>query len=349
MNMNTMMATENDNNKQHPQQQQQQQQQQKKNRQRTVIFIDNSIPIPFLYDPHHPEDSYQLGFSLSTGIRKRLDEFNPTIVHVTVPDVTCLHVIQYARERQLPLMGTYHSNIPDYFSHYAGLGWLKYVVAAYVRHQYNFLQTLFVPTPFVRRRVTTEEHYRFHEVTNLNVWGRGVDLTKFHPSRRSQAFRAKFGFTPDDIVLLWVGRLVPEKRPDVFARVVRRLAEEGVPFVKALVVGAGPCEDVVKSLPNTVFAGWMDGEELATAYASADIFLFPSAVETFGNVTLEAAASGLPLVVDSGCSGHLVEHGVTGYACGGGDNNTCSGKAGIININNKLDDDDNAYYDATLR
>jgi len=285
---------------------------------RTVIFLDNSIPIPFLHDPNNPEDSYHLGFSLSNAVRKKLDDFGPTIVHVTVPDVTCMHLIQYARAQQLPLMGTYHSNIPDYFTHYPGIGWLKHIVAGYERHQYNFLQALFVPTPFIRRHLTVEEHYRFDKITDLKVWGRGVDLERFHPSHRSETFRKRYGFATDDVVVAWVGRLVPEKRPDIFAYVVRRLAAEGIPF-KALVVGAGPCEGEMKSLPNTTFAGWVTGDELAVAYASSDVFLFPSAVETFGNVTLEAAASGVPLVVDSGCSGHLVQHGVNGFACKDGD------------------------------
>ena len=285
---------------------------------RTLIFLDNSIPIPFLHDPNNPEDSYHIGFSLSNDVRQQINDFGPTLVHISVPDVTCLHLIQYARTLQLPLMGTYHSNIPDYFSHYPGIGWLKYIVAAYVRHQYNFLQALYVPTPFIRRHVTVEDHYRFDKVTNLNVWGRGVDLERFHPSHRCDDFRARFGFTPDDVVVTWVGRLVPEKRTDIFAQVIRRLAKEGIPF-KALVVGAGPNEAEMKSLPNTSFAGWISGDELAVAYASSDIFLFPSAVETFGNVTLEAAASGLPLVVDSGCSGHLVQHGLNGFVCNDGD------------------------------
>ena len=119
-------------------------------------------------------------------------------------------------------------------------------------------------------------------------------------------------------MLLFVGRLVPEKRSDIFASVVRRLHDEGVDF-HALVVGAGADEDTVSNLPNTTLLGWLNGDKLSEAYASSDIFLFPSAVETFGNVTLEAAASGLPLVVESGCSGHLVKDGVNGFGCTAGD------------------------------
>ena len=213
-------------------------------------------------------------------------------------------------------MGTYHSNIPEYMHHYAGIGWLKPVLHGFFRHQYNFLQALYVPTPFIHKYLRTTQ--QMDKATKLGVWGRGIDLDRFTPKHRSQSFRAQYGFTDRDVVLTWVGRLVPEKRPDIFCYVVRRLAEEGIPF-RALVVGAGPCEEEVKALPNTVFAGWLNGDDLAVAYASSDIFLFPSAVETFGNVTLEAAASGLPIVVENGCSGHLVNHGVNGFACRDGD------------------------------
>lgn len=209
-------------------------------------------------------------------------------------------------------MGTYHSNIPEYMDHYPGLGWLKHILGAFFRHQYNFIQALYCPTPFIHKHLC--DTYSMDSVTNLQVWGRGIDLDRFSPVHRCNKFRQKLGFEEQDVVICWVGRLVQEKRPDIFADVVRRLHAKNIPF-KALVIGAGPVEDQMKSLPNTVFAGWMGGDELATAYASCDIFLFPSAVETFGNVTLEAAASGLPLIVEQGCSGHLVKHGITGFAC----------------------------------
>ena len=109
---------------------------------RSVIFLDNSIPLPFLVDPHHPENTYHMGFSLSKGVKARIEAFEPTLVHVTVPDCTCLHLIQYARDKELPLMGTYHSNIPEYMAHYPGLGWLKHILANFFRHEYNFLQAL---------------------------------------------------------------------------------------------------------------------------------------------------------------------------------------------------------------
>jgi len=280
---------------------------------RRVVFLDNSTPIPFVHDPNNPELTYQMGFALSSNVVREIDAFEPTVVHLTVPDVTALHLIQYARQKELPVLGTYHSNIPEYMEHYPGVSWLKPILSRFFRHQYSFLLALYVPTPFIKRHLSLE--YGIDRATALNVWGHGVDIRKFHPSNRSADFRACYGIDDDDtVVLLWVSRLVPEKRPDIFASVVRRLASLGLNF-RALVVGAGPCERDILHLPNTTFCGWMNEDQLSVAYASSDVFLFPSSVETFGLVTLEAAASGLPVVVEDGCSGHLVRNGETGYAC----------------------------------
>ncbi|GAX15761.1 hypothetical protein FisN_3Lh201 [Fistulifera solaris] len=293
---------------------------------RRVVFIDDSVPIPFLHDENNPDLTYHVGFALSRSVRAQIEEFEPSIIHITVPDCTGCHLIQYAREKELPIMGTYHSNIPEYMEHYPGLSWLKIILGRYFRHQYNFLQTLYVPTPYIQKRLV--DSYKMDSVTNLGIWGRGVDINSFHPYHRSLKYRHSLGIPDDCPVICWVGRLVSEKRPDIFANVVRRLHSTGVNF-HALVIGAGACEDEIKQLPNTTFCGWMNMSELAVAYASSDVFLFPSAVETFGNVTLEAASSGLPVVVEEGCSGHLVSQGVNGFACPEGDSD--------------------AFYEATLQ
>ncbi len=140
----------------------------------------------------------------------------------------------------------------------------------------------------------------------------------FNPRARSRAFRRARGIEDDEVVLLWVGRLVKEKSPDVWAEVVRRLHQDGLRF-RALVVGSGSYEGNMRDLPRTECLGWMGGKALAEVYASVDVFLFPSEVETFGNVTLEALASGVPCVASAGCSGHLVQHGVNGFVVHRGD------------------------------
>jgi glycosyltransferase involved in cell wall biosynthesis len=285
---------------------------------RQVIFMDNTMVIPFLKDPHNPDISYQIGFALSKAVKQQLEHFEPTIIHITVPDCTCLHLIEYARKKEIPLMGTYHSNIPDYMDHYPGMAWLKPILANLFRHQYNFLQKLYVPTPYIRQHLI--QQYQMDRVTNLKIWGRGVDTDKFHPNRRSMSYRRQIGIPDDAVVVLWVGRLVPEKRPDIFVQVIQRLQEQNKHNVHALVVGAGPIEDEIKKAlsQGATFTGWMNADQLSVAYASSDIFLFPSSVETFGNVTLEAAASGLPVVVEADCSGHLVREGENGFACRSG-------------------------------
>ena len=152
----------------------------------------------------------------------------------------------------------------------------------------------------------------------IREWARGVDLKLFSPERRSEEFRAARDISPADVTILWVGRLVPEKRVDIWINVVQRLQAEGVQ-VKAIVAGHGSYESTLATMSNVTCCGWLSGVALAEAYASADILLFPSDVETFGNVTLEALASGCVCVVEDLCGGHLVEHGSNGYACPSGD------------------------------
>ena len=281
---------------------------------RHVIFIDNAVPLPFVSDADKPELTYCIGFAISPAIRQQIDDYEPSIIHLCATDSTSLHVIQYARTKEIPIMGTYHSNIPDYLDHYGGLSCLKHILRAFFRHQYNFLLALYVPTPYIQQNLIRDN--AIDRVTSLQIWGRGVDIDKFNPANRSLEYRRHILGTTDDTtpILLWVGRLVCEKRPDIFMNIVRRLHQRKCKF-HALVVGAGAYEEEIKTLPNTTFAGWLTADQLSTVYASCDVFLFPSAVETFGNVTLEAAASGLPVIVEAGCSGHLVHTEGNGYVC----------------------------------
>jgi hypothetical protein len=162
------------------------------------------------------------------------------------------------------------------------------------------------------------EREGFAKHTSLKIWGRGVDMELFNPGRRSSEFRRARGIADDDVVILWVGRLVPEKRPEIWMSVLHRLQEEGVSY-KGLVVGHGAYESLMASMPNVLCTGWLSGVDLAEAYASADILLFPSAVETFGNVTLEALSSGVVCIVEENCSGHLVTNGYNGFCVPDGD------------------------------
>jgi glycosyltransferase involved in cell wall biosynthesis len=163
-----------------------------------------------------------------------------------------------------------------------------------------------------------KEEWGYGQVNELKEWGRGVDMTLFTPERRSYSFRNSKGFTEHDVVVLWVSRIVPEKRPEIWFNVVKRLQDEGLP-VKPLVVGSGTYERNFSNLKNVSCCGWLSGTALGEAYASSDILLFPSDVETFGNVTLEALSSGCPCVVEKKCGEHLVDNGVNGLTCTAGD------------------------------
>jgi glycosyltransferase involved in cell wall biosynthesis len=149
-------------------------------------------------------------------------------------------------------------------------------------------------TPFIRKKLLDNG---FPE-NRVGIWGRGVDLGLFNPSNASPSFRRRHNIEDDECVILWVGRLVKEKSPDIWAEVIRRLDREGLRF-RALVVGSGSYEDSMKKLPRTEVLGWLSGKALAEVYASVDLFLFPSEVETFGNVTLEALASGVPCIASA--------------------------------------------------
>ena len=155
------------------------------------------------------------------------------------------------------------------------------------------------------------EEWGYGSCTELKEWGRGVDMNMFSPERRNNELRASKGISETDVVVLWVSRLVPEKRPDIWMNAIKRLQDEGLP-VKAFVVGNGTFEKYLSKLRNVTCCGWMSGTALGEIYASSDILLFPSDVETFGNVTLEALSSGCPSVVEQKCGGHLVTHGVNG-------------------------------------
>ena len=263
---------------------------------------------PSVAFPARPE--YRLTTGFPTALRRRVEAFVPHLVHVASPDVLGHRAVTWGQEQGLPVVSTYHTHFPSYLG-YWGPGWLEPAAWATARRFYGRCNEVYVPTP------TLLSELREHGIdTTLRLWPRGIELDLFRPDRRSEDWRAGRGFKPSDIVVSFVSRLVKEKGLGVFAQVVRRLQTSGAP-VRALVVGDGPERESFESVvPDAVFTGHLGGAELATAYASSDVFLFPSETETFGNVTLEAMASGLPVVcADAAGSRSLVEGGVTGLLC----------------------------------
>jgi len=266
------------------------------------------VPVPSVPIPGRSD--YRLTLGITPSVRRELEAFAPTLFHVATPDPLGRHALSVARDTDTPVVSSYHTHFSSYLKYYY-LDLLGPALWAYLRRFYEQCEQVYVPSTAI-----AEELRRHGIVDGLRLWRRGVDTDRFTPERRSSAWRRAHGIGDGEVVVAFVSRLVWEKGLDVYADVIRRLEQQGVPH-RSVVVGDGPArEDLEARLPNATFTGFLDGHDLARAYASSDIFLFPSDTETFGNVTLEAMASGLPAVAaDAAGSRDLVEHETTGLLC----------------------------------
>ena len=264
------------------------------------------VPVRSIQAPGRPD--YRVSLGLSGDAQRNLTEFRPSLFHIATPDFLGLSALRTARRTGTTVVASYHTHFASYLDYYR-LGILEGGVWGYLRWFYNECRHVYVPTPSMLQ--VLEQH---GITSDMRLWPRGVESDLFNPSRRSLAWRRAKGFEDEDVVVTFVSRLVAEKGLKVVEEVARGLASRKVPH-KILIVGDGPEGPSLRSaLPAAVFAGHLRGEDLATAYASSDIFLFPSETETFGNVTLEAMSSGLPAVVANATgSNALVTDGLNGY------------------------------------
>ena len=223
-------------------------------------------------------------------IKHVLDTFKPDLIHVATPFAMGLMGIKYARARQLPLISSYHTNFDQYLNYYH-LPLLVRPVNKYVKWFHSFSQLNFCPSH--------ETLLQLQElgIRNLEVCPNGVDQAFFSPDFRNAQTRQSLFAGEERPILLYVGRIAPEKGLDVLIKAVQTLNAEGASF-KLILVGDGPSREKLESMgiDNVLFLGYKSGRELQEIYASADLFVFPSATETFGNVILEAMCSGLPVV-----------------------------------------------------
>ncbi|NND70399.1 MAG: glycosyltransferase family 1 protein [Rhodothermales bacterium] len=264
------------------------------------------IEIPSITAPGRPD--YRVSKGLSRRIRSQIAAFQPSLIHIATPDFLGLSALRYARRHNIPAVASYHTHFSSYLKYYR-LGMLEGGLWRYLRWFYGNCEQVYVPTS------SMADVLRSHGISSgLLDWPRGVETHRFSPKNSDPEWRVRQGFMENDVVVAFVGRLVWEKGLDVFASAIELLKTRGVP-VKSLVVGDGPARaELIHRIPNGVFAGHLEGTDLTRAYASADIFLFPSETETFGNVTLEAMASGLPAVCANATgSSTLVVHGETGF------------------------------------
>jgi glycosyltransferase involved in cell wall biosynthesis len=213
----------------------------------------------------------------------------------------------------LPATTDFHTNFHSYSAHY-GVGFLKRIIGGYLKGFHNRALCTFVPTRQLRAQLL-EEGYR-----GLEVVARGVDTRLFHPARRSPLLRRQWGAEGGDPVVAYVGRIAPEKNLPLVLSAFSAMRQR-VPRARLVLVGDGPARARLERLhPEHVFAGMRTHEDLACHYASADLFLFPSITETFGNVTVEAMASGLAIVAfDYAAAREHVVHGYNGLLAPLGD------------------------------
>ena len=207
----------------------------------------------------------------------------------------------------------FRTNFQAYSGHYR-LGWLRGAIEAYLRHFHNRTDCTMVPTEALRAELQAAGFER------TVVVARGVDTQLFDPLRRSEALRRQWGAAESDGVVLYVGRLAAEKNLEVLLQAFASMRRTD-PRLRLVLVGDGPLRESLRQrCPEAVLAGQRSGIDLAAHYASADLFLFPSLTETFGNVTPEAMASGLPvLAFDHAAAGQLIEHGENGWLVPHGD------------------------------
>ena len=230
----------------------------------------------------------------------------PDVVHIATEGPLGRSALLAARSLGLPVCSDFRTNFHAYSQHY-GFGFLKRPIIGYLRRFHNATHCTMVPTQALH------DDLRKEGFDNLMTVARGVDVSRFDPAHRSAALRAQWGVAPDDPVVTCVGRLAPEKNLDTLVAAFDAIRLEQ-PRAKLVLVGDGPMRKQLQArCPDAIFAGQRTGADLATHYASADLFLFPSATETFGNVTAEAMASGLAVVAFDYAAAHrLIRHGDNG-------------------------------------
>jgi len=260
-----------------------------------------SVPIP-------GRGEYQFSTGLSAEIKANLAEFDPHIVHISSPDVAGHRVLTWARAHDIPVLASVHTRFETYPRYY-GFGFIEPVFVALLRRFYKRCDAIVAPSASM-----IEELREQGMQDDIGTWSRGVDRHIFTPARRDLEWRRSLGIADEDMAVGFLGRLVLEKGIDIFAETMVELRDRGVPH-QVLVIGEGPAKEFfAEKVPEAKFVGFQQGENLGRAVASMDVLLNPSVTETFGNVTLEAMACGVPVVAaDATGASSLVIEGETGH------------------------------------
>jgi glycosyltransferase involved in cell wall biosynthesis len=259
-----------------------------------------SMPIP-------SRSEYRVPLSLSGKAKRSLKAFAPNIVHVSSPDPVGHQAVTWARNRRLPVLASVHTRFETYLRYY-NMAWGEPVIEALLRRFYRRCDALVAPSESMAQ-LLREQRMNY----DVSIWSRGVDREIFHPGQRDHEWRRAHGIADDEVAIGFLGRLVMEKGLDVFSDTLDELRRGGVRH-KVLIIGEGPAREWFEArLPGAAFVGFQQGADLGRAVASMDLLFNPSVTETFGNVTLEAMACGLPVVAAAATgSQSLVDDRVSG-------------------------------------
>lgn len=267
------------------------------------ILSFRSLPF-FLY----PE--CRIAFPSFPFIREELLDFNPDIIHVATPFNIGLSGKYYAKKLGIPIVGSYHTDFDKYLSHYH-LQSLTDILWKYLTWFHRSLEKIFVPSQ------DTKERLAKRQFKHLSIWPRGIDGDIFHKDYDPMQVR-KIYQIKEKHILLYVGRIASEKDVMLLPEIADQLPDNIQKDVHWLVVGDGPMKEVLLEIApeNMTLAGFVEGEDLAAIYAASDVFVFPSASETFGNVVLEALACATPVVgANAGGVRTIIQDGQTGFLC----------------------------------
>ena len=265
-----------------------------------------SIPFP-------GRGEYRFPLALSPRVRRDLAEFAPQVMHVSSPDLVGHRAVSWARARRIPILASVHTRFETYPRYY-NMAWAEPLLEALLRRFYRRCDALVAPSESMAQ-VLRDQRMNY----DISIWSRGVDREVFSPAQRDLAWRRGLGIADNEVVVGFLGRLVMEKGLDVVADSIDELARRRIPH-RVLVIGEGPARDWFEArLPHAVFTGFQGGADLGRAVAAMDVLFNPSVTETFGNVTLEAMACGVPVVaaaatgsqslVDDRVSGRLIAPG----------------------------------------
>jgi glycosyltransferase involved in cell wall biosynthesis len=263
------------------------------------------VDIPALPIPGRSE--YRMPLALPARVRRDLAEFKPNVVHISSPDIVGHRAVTWARRNRVAAVASVHTRFETYLAYYY-LQWLEPAVRNVLRRLYHRCEVVMAPAASTAAILRAQRMNR-----DIAIWSRGIDRDQFNPDRRDMEWRRSIGIQDDELVVVFLGRLVMEKGLDVFADAIAALDEREVRYC-ALVIGDGPARPWFEQhLPHAIFTGQITGDDLARALASADVLLNPSITEAFGNVTLEAMACALPVVAAEATGAtNLVRDGITG-------------------------------------